>query len=61
MTEDCSRHPVISNPEKVVRDDGSQPIVEAKTTTREQLRFLRQTVTTAKIGLLLPIFWSSWF
>jgi MFS family permease len=51
----------LSPPEKTKRSDGSKIVVEAKTTTKEQLRQLWKTATTRQVGLLLPIFFASWF
>lgn len=52
---------LISNPKRVHREDGTQVVEDAKTTTKEQLRILWKTVSTRKVGVLLPIFFSSWF
>ncbi|UPK98529.1 hypothetical protein LCI18_009464 [Fusarium solani-melongenae] len=52
---------LLAPPDKTQRPDGTHIIVEAKTPAKEQLRMLWKTVTTRKIGLLLPIFFSSWF
>ncbi|KAK3690306.1 major facilitator superfamily domain-containing protein [Podospora appendiculata] len=52
---------LLSPPEKTERADGSRIVVEAKTTTKEQLRLLWKAATTRQIGLMLPIFFASWF
>ncbi|RSL43056.1 hypothetical protein CEP54_015236 [Fusarium duplospermum] len=52
---------LLAPPDKTQRPDGTHIIVEAKTPAKEQLRMLWKTITTPKIGLLLPIFFSSWF
>lgn len=52
---------LLAPPDKTQRPDGTHIIVEAKTPAKEQLRMLWKTITTRKIGLLLPIFFSSWF
>ncbi|KAF9453594.1 MFS general substrate transporter [Macrolepiota fuliginosa MF-IS2] len=52
---------LISNPERVQREDGTRVNVEAKTSTWKQVRILWQTVSTPKLGLLLPLFFSDWF
>ncbi|KAK4450147.1 major facilitator superfamily domain-containing protein [Podospora aff. communis PSN243] len=52
---------LLSPPHKTNRADGSKIVVEARTSTSEQLRQLWKTATTKQIGLLLPIFFSSWF
>lgn len=52
---------LLSKPEKTERADGSRIVVEAKTPAREQLQKLWEAVTTRRIGLLLPIFFSCWF
>jgi hypothetical protein len=51
----------ISSPEKVLRSDGSRIFVETKTPVRKQFQSLWKTISTRQIGLLLPIFFSSWF
>lgn len=51
----------LSSPHKTQRPDGSHIIVENKTSAKEQLQKLWRTVATPKVGLLLPIFFSSWF
>lgn len=51
----------LSPPEKTVRTDGTTIGVEKRTTVAEQLRRLWKTVTTKQIGLLLPVFFASWF
>ena len=50
----------LSPPEKTKRPDGSLIVVEDRTPASVQLRELWKTVTTRRIGLLLPIFFSSW-
>lgn len=52
---------LLSPPEKTHRADGSKIVVEAKTSSREQLRQLWKTATSRQVGLLLPIFFASWF
>lgn len=52
---------MLSPPEKTERADGTKIIVDPKTPALEQLRRLWGAVSTRKIGLLLPIFFSSWF
>lgn len=52
---------LLSPPEKTERADGTRIAVAAKTTAMEQLRRLWGAVSTREIGLLLPIFFSSWF
>lgn len=52
---------LLSPPEKTERADGSRIVVGQKTSAMEQLRRLWGAVSTRKIGLLLPIFFSSWF
>ncbi|GAA5881917.1 hypothetical protein JCM3774_001295 [Rhodotorula dairenensis] len=52
---------LISKPEKVQRDDRSPVPMPAKTTVKEQLKALWQACSTQKVGVLLPIFFSSWF
>ncbi|KAB5585028.1 hypothetical protein GE09DRAFT_1166021 [Coniochaeta sp. 2T2.1] len=52
---------LLSPPEKTRRADGTRIVVAAKTTTREQLRQLWKTASTRQVGLLLPIFFASWF
>ncbi|CAG9944844.1 unnamed protein product [Clonostachys rosea f. rosea IK726] len=51
----------LSSPEKTERSDGSKIVVEERTPAKVQLKKLWQTITTRQIGLLLPIFFSSWF
>lgn len=51
----------LSSPEKTQRPDGSHIVVETRTPVREQLRKLWKTITTRQIGLLLPVFFASWF
>jgi hypothetical protein len=51
----------LSPPAKTERPDGSLIVVEKKTSSREQLYLLWKTVSTRKMGLLLPIFFSCWF
>ncbi|GJN94059.1 hypothetical protein Rhopal_007123-T1 [Rhodotorula paludigena] len=52
---------LISPPGKVVRKDRSPIHVADQTGTVEQFRLLWKTCRTQKIGVLLPIFFSSWF
>lgn len=52
---------LLSPPEKTQRTDGTKIVVESKTSTREQFRLLWRTITTRQIGLLLPVFFASWF
>lgn len=52
---------LISNPQKVQREDGTKVVIDTKTSTTVQLRALWRTVSTRKVGVLLPIFFSSWF
>lgn len=51
----------LSPPGKTERSDGTHIHVENKTPVKEQFRKLWQTIATPKIGLLLPVFFSSWF
>ncbi|GAA6025161.1 hypothetical protein JCM10207_008920 [Rhodosporidiobolus poonsookiae] len=51
----------VSNPHKVVRADRSPVRLVTQTSTLEQLRLLWRTCATRKIGLLLPVFFASWF
>lgn len=51
----------LSPPEKTQRSDGTEIVVEKRTPVKEQFRKLIKTVTTRQIGLLLPVFFSSWF
>ncbi|KXN86553.1 hypothetical protein AN958_09857 [Leucoagaricus sp. SymC.cos] len=50
---------LISNPERVQREDGTEVKVEAKTSTREQVRIFWRTACSSRLGLLLPIFFCS--
>lgn len=52
---------LLSPPEKTNRSDGTHIVVESRTPLGEQIRKLWKTVTTRQIGLLLPIFFASWF
>ncbi|KAF5373346.1 hypothetical protein D9615_007462 [Tricholomella constricta] len=52
---------LISNPEQVQREDGSKVKVDARTSTREQFSILWRTIRSKEMGLLLPLFFSSWF
>ena len=52
---------LLSPPEKTERTDGTKIGVEERTPVKEQLRRLVKTVTTKQIGLLLPVFFASWF
>ncbi|RDB23856.1 hypothetical protein Hypma_009037 [Hypsizygus marmoreus] len=52
---------LISNPEQVQREDGTKVKVDERTTNREQFRLLWRTIVSREVGLLLPIFFSSWF
>ena len=52
---------LLSTPEKTKRSDGTNIVVESRTPLREQIGKLWKTVTTRQIGLLLPIFFASWF
>ncbi|BGP43737.1 hypothetical protein JCM10450v2_007926 [Rhodotorula kratochvilovae] len=52
---------LVSGPNKVRRGDGSRITLPNQTSTKEQFRLLWKTVTTKKVGLLLPIFFASWF
>jgi len=47
---------LVSGPEKVKRSDGSSITLPNQTSTREQFRLLWRTVSSKKVGLLLPIF-----
>lgn len=49
---------LISNPEKVQREDGSTVKVDARTSTHDQIKILGKTIISKKIGPLLPIFFS---
>ena len=51
---------LLSPPNKTIRKDGTPVVVEGKTTLVQQAKLLWQTVTTKKVGLFLPIFFSSW-
>lgn len=51
----------LSPPEKTVRPDGTRIVVEERTSARHQLKMLWKVATTRRIGLLLPIFFASWF
>ncbi|KAJ3571908.1 hypothetical protein NP233_g3432 [Leucocoprinus birnbaumii] len=52
---------LISNPENVQREDGTEVKVEIKTSTKEQLVILWRTVSSHQLGLLSPLFFASWF
>ncbi|KAF8075059.1 major facilitator superfamily domain-containing protein [Lyophyllum atratum] len=52
---------LISNPEQVEREDGTKVKVEPRTSTREQIRILGKSIISKEMGLLLPLFFSSWF
>ncbi|KAF9005977.1 major facilitator superfamily domain-containing protein [Cyathus striatus] len=52
---------LLSNPELVQREDGTKVKVEKKTSTAEQVKILGHTILSKKLGLLLPLFFSSWF
>ncbi|RDB23863.1 hypothetical protein Hypma_009038 [Hypsizygus marmoreus] len=52
---------IISNPEKVQREDRTKVKVDDKTTTVQQIKILGRTVVSKEIGFLLPLFFSSWF
>lgn len=52
---------LLSSPEKARRSDGSAIKVDDRTSAKTQFRQLWAAVTTRQIGLLLPIFFSSWF
>lgn len=52
---------LLSSPDKVIRKDGSPVVVEERTTIKQQGKLLWRTVTSKQIGLLLPIFFASWF
>ncbi|GAA6051581.1 hypothetical protein JCM3770_003482 [Rhodotorula araucariae] len=52
---------LVSGPSKVRRGDGSKITLPNQTSTKEQFRLLWRTVSTKKVGLLLPIFFASWF
>ncbi|GAA5895603.1 hypothetical protein JCM8208_005278 [Rhodotorula glutinis] len=52
---------LVSGPEKVKRSDGSSITLPNQTSTKEQFRLLWRTVSSKKVGLLLPIFFASWF
>jgi Mg/Co/Ni transporter MgtE len=47
---------LISNPEKVQRQDRSEIPLSDKTSTKEQIRLLWQTCSSRKVGVLLPVF-----
>ena len=47
---------LVRGPNKVRRGDGSRITLPNQTSTKEQFRLLWKTVTTKKVGLLLPIF-----
>ncbi|GLB41726.1 putative ion channel regulatory protein UNC-93 [Lyophyllum shimeji] len=46
----------ISNPQKVLREDGTDVEVDTASSTREQIRILGRALTSKRIGCLLPIF-----
>ncbi|GAA6042160.1 hypothetical protein JCM8097_004991 [Rhodosporidiobolus ruineniae] len=57
---------LISPPEKVQRKDGSKIVLvsatgAAGTSTKEQLKALWRTCCSQKIGVLLPVFFTSWW
>ncbi|KAI6461010.1 hypothetical protein MCOR17_006498 [Pyricularia oryzae] len=52
---------LLSPPHKVERRDGSPIHVEQRTPMLEQLRRIWTTVSTRRVGLLLPVFFSCWF
>lgn len=52
---------LLSPPEKTQRADGTKVVVAPRTPAMEQLRLLWKTVSTRRVGLLLPIFFASWF
>ncbi|KIJ33532.1 hypothetical protein M422DRAFT_233675 [Sphaerobolus stellatus SS14] len=52
---------LLSNPEHVQREDGTKVTVEKKTSTKEQAKILGRTILSRKLGLLIPLFFSSWF
>ncbi|KPV73159.1 uncharacterized protein RHOBADRAFT_38784 [Rhodotorula graminis WP1] len=47
---------LVSGPEKVKRSDGSSITLPNQTSTKEQFRLLWRTVSSKKVGCLLPIF-----
>ncbi|BGO95905.1 hypothetical protein NBRC10512_005501 [Rhodotorula toruloides] len=51
----------ISNPDKVQRQDRSEIPLSDQTSTKEQIRLLWKTCSSRKVGMLLPVFFSSWF
>lgn len=51
---------LLSPPNKTIRKDGSPVVVDGQTPLLQQLKLLWQTVSTKKVGLFLPIFFSSW-
>lgn len=52
---------LISPPHRTVRSDGTAIVVDARTSAAEQLRRIWHTVSTRRVGLMLPIFFSCWF
>ncbi|GAA5988888.1 hypothetical protein JCM11641_002111 [Rhodosporidiobolus odoratus] len=52
---------LISGPSKVQRADGTRIVLAAKTSTIDQFRALWRTVRGRKIGVLLPVFFASWW
>lgn len=50
-----------SKPERVQRDDRTPVPLPPKTTVKEQLKELWKACSTQKVGVLLPIFFASWY
>ncbi|POY74903.1 hypothetical protein BMF94_1879 [Rhodotorula taiwanensis] len=51
---------LLSKPEDVKRDDGTSVVLPEKNTVKQQLGALWKACSTRKVGVLLPIFFSSW-
>ncbi|KAG0657078.1 hypothetical protein C6P46_006667 [Rhodotorula mucilaginosa] len=52
---------LISKPERVQRDDRTPVPLPPKTTVKEQLKALWKACSTQKVGVLLPVFFASWY
>ncbi|GAA5834419.1 hypothetical protein JCM11251_007983 [Rhodosporidiobolus azoricus] len=52
---------LVSNADKVQRKDRTKIVIPNQTSTKEQFSLLWKTVSSAKVGLLLPVFFTSWF
>lgn len=52
---------LLSPPHKTQRSDGTTIGVEKRTSMKEQFHRLWKTLTSRQTGLLLPIFFASWF